>query len=451
MQGVVMKITETKLVVFCGDGKFRNLPLPQVMPALGETILVPEVSSVPLPVLVPLSAEPKKRLASKPLLYKGWIAAACFLVLLTASLLFNGSGIFHQPVAMVAIDINPSVELFLDDQRKVEEVSTLNDDAEKMLEDANLVGMDFYDAMNVILSKAEEQGYLQAGTDKTMIMMAVVDYTDHPFQVDLTQLSSAQSYDIALNYLDTDQQEKAEQAKLSLNKYLIYDKAQLSGNKLDVEELRELSIATAIARSGLNLNSFISQGWKLREQAKPEKSDKMTDQGHWKNDETLQPSDEDNGKGKEDDGADSHGDRENGKNQNSKANKQGQGNKGVTEQNKNNQEEIKERARDQQDDEKDKRADDNKGTEQRSQPKDKAPGSTSDSEEEPPVTDGSSSDENEDDGQTADPDSSDYTAPNTSEDPTNSETQAPSTSDTSSTDDSSGGPSQSKPVDRKGN
>jgi hypothetical protein len=449
-----MKITETQLVVFCGDGKFRNLPLPQVMPVLGETIRVPEV--------VPVMIVPNNTSASKPFIYKSWLVAASFMVLVTASLLFNGMGIFHQPAAMVAIDINPSIELFVDDEGKVEEVSPINGDAEQMLRDVDLVGMDFYEAVNVILSTAEEQGYLEVTTDdKTMIMLAVVDYADHPFQVDLTKLSSGRSYDIALNYLDTEQQEKADQAKLSLNKYLIYETAQALGAKLNASELRELSIANAIARLGLDPDIFMTHGLKGKGETLPGKSDKLTDKPNQAErnggtgDPTNQGEDEDSIRGQgindqekdrnhdgdkkaghKDKGAkpepalgkdaDDKEDQEDGRNQNAETNKsKGQGSNGVTEQNRNNQDGDKGITGDNQEGESDK----NDGS----------------------VDSNDASTEENVDSPAVDPAPSETTSPDSTEVSSNEESTADSSIETSSsTTDPNDGPPKSQPTDKKG-
>lgn len=245
MYGTVMKITDKQMVVLCEDGKFRNLPLTSPIPALGERIPIPDkvVAARPLKRSFPIS-----RL----------LAAAVWLVLfIGASLFVSRLYTSAQPVAMVAVDINPSVELLVDKEGRVRQASLVNDDARLLLAGTELTNREFYDALNIIINKAIDQGYLDLNTDRNLIMISVVDLNKSFFKVDPARLSApAKSYDIEVFYVAKEQEIKARQAGLTVNKYLVYEKAQKAGIALDKETLRKKSVVRSLQQVGIDPKSF---------------------------------------------------------------------------------------------------------------------------------------------------------------------------------------------------
>lgn len=249
MRGVVMKITEDRIVVLADDGKFRNLAHMSVMPSLGDKIIVPDVPVV-------LKPQANRRAQSK--LWIGSIAAS--LLLLVGIVWMIGSfNRMPEPVAMVAIDINPSVELWVDHNEKVNKVVMVNDDAKLLIEEKELLGSSFYNAVQIIVTKAEEQGYLQAETEKKYVFMSVINLDEEIFDVNLEKLAPAiKAYNLEVNHLEPLKHEQAKELGLSLNKYMVYEEAQQKGITLDVEELRTHSIAVTLSQSSLDPSSFLS-------------------------------------------------------------------------------------------------------------------------------------------------------------------------------------------------
>ncbi|MEX2460862.1 MAG: hypothetical protein WD469_06115, partial [Paenibacillaceae bacterium] len=263
MQGMVMKVTENRIVVLCEDGRFRNMPLSSEVPALGEGITVPEASLN----VHNLNIHKNKGRFS---LNKTWIAAALFVLLIGVMGLLSVLNVFNRPTAVVAIDINPSVELFVDSKGKVRTASLLNEDARWMITEQELVGKDMYDAINKIISKAEAQGFLDPSTEKKLVMMAVVNLSKTSLQVDLQKLSALnKEYKVELRYSNKKQKEKAEQMGLTLNKFIVYEQGKQMGIQLNVDELRKHSIIYTLTRVGWDPESF------FKKEAKPFSPDKM--------------------------------------------------------------------------------------------------------------------------------------------------------------------------------
>ena len=258
MHGIVMKITEQCIIVLCEDGKFRNLPHPPVMPKLGDTIPVPDAE-------ITIKRRRWRRLQK----YGGLAAALLLLCGITA--LFKLIEIPAQPVALVAIDINPGFELFVDGKGKIKKAVPVNDDANWIISEQQLIGKEFYAAVRLIINKAEEQGYLGTQADKRWIWVSVVDFGQSSFDVDVNKfISGNQNYEIERFDANEQQMEQAKKAGLTLNKYMVYERAKQKGIELDVEELRSHSIASSLIRAGINPEQFFGKSSeKSSHEAKP--------------------------------------------------------------------------------------------------------------------------------------------------------------------------------------
>ncbi|GAB2723694.1 YusW family protein [Paenibacillus thermoaerophilus] len=247
MHGIVMKITEQCIVVLCEDGKFRNLPHPPVMPKLGDAIPVP-------------AAEITIKRSRWQRLQKYRFLAATLLLLCGITMLFTFIEIPAQPVALVAIDINPGFELFVDRKGKIKKAVLVNDDANWIVPDQQLIGKEFYAAARIIINKAEEQGYLGIQADKRWIWVSVVDFGPSSFDVDVNKIIS-ESRDYRFEKFDANEQqmEQAKKAGLTLNKYMVYERAKQIGIELDVEQLRSHSITSSFIRAGIDPEQFFEK------------------------------------------------------------------------------------------------------------------------------------------------------------------------------------------------
>ena len=83
-----------------------------------------------------------------------FIASACEFVSTNRDAEFNGEGYF------LAIDINPSVEFIIDEEGIVVSVNLLNEDAEIVAAELDLIGLPYEEALALYLEAAVEAGYL---------------------------------------------------------------------------------------------------------------------------------------------------------------------------------------------------------------------------------------------------------------------------------------------------
>lgn len=89
-----------------------------------------------------------------------------------------GSGQNAQKyTSLVTLDINPSIQLQLDDDHKVVDAIAVNDDAKKVLKDMDLKQADANVALNALLGSLVKNGYLNANQNTVLLSVENDDET----------------------------------------------------------------------------------------------------------------------------------------------------------------------------------------------------------------------------------------------------------------------------------
>ncbi|MGI6702098.1 MAG: anti-sigma-I factor RsgI family protein [Christensenellales bacterium] len=87
--------------------------------------------------------------------------------------------------ALISVKINPEVELAINEEGKVEGVYYVNEDAEVLLSQTDLIGMDAEDAVETIVDEATEAGYIDVEGQENEVEIGVIteeDEEDTPIQ-----------------------------------------------------------------------------------------------------------------------------------------------------------------------------------------------------------------------------------------------------------------------------
>ena len=96
-----------------------------------------------------------------------FIVALLVLLMLVPAFMFTSCGNSAKApegtVTRVTVDVNPSIELMVDDENKVVSVTALNDDGSILLAGEAIVGMTAEDAVEYVVSLATETGYIVKG------------------------------------------------------------------------------------------------------------------------------------------------------------------------------------------------------------------------------------------------------------------------------------------------
>nr|WP_243237345.1 anti-sigma factor domain-containing protein [Heliobacterium chlorum] len=178
-----------------------------------------------------------------------------------------------EPVKFVTIDINPSIELGLDENDRVISVRSLNQDAEKLLTQRQLQGLHVEEAVALITDEAVKLGYLASAKDNAVVI-AVTGQNKEPVgnQTLVTRLQVSARAAMEKEKLSADKvhivrvpkesREQAGQMGLSVGKYAIYLEALDRGLKVKPDDLKKASITKAIASAGGNPTEIIQKAVK---------------------------------------------------------------------------------------------------------------------------------------------------------------------------------------------
>ncbi len=109
---------------------------------------------------------------------KSRILLSLFTVFALILVIVGCSGSVSAAEAYVTIDINPSIELVVNNRDEVVYVNALNEDAEVLLVDLDIIGMNVEDAMDLIIDKAIELGYIDTEADETYVSVSSTSETD---------------------------------------------------------------------------------------------------------------------------------------------------------------------------------------------------------------------------------------------------------------------------------
>jgi hypothetical protein len=237
IEGIVVKVTESTIVIMCHDGTFKNIPRsPEQIPRMGE----------------PFSyIEREKR--SRPSWSSYISVAAVFLMGILLYTLFLQAG--PQASYVVAMDINPSMEVYVDQNDTVVKVVALNQDAEKVIKNIQLQHVALSQFLDDILSRSVEEGYLNKHTNG-MVTTSIVPLDQNGQNINVDRISEniqdhmKQSLEKAGVYaqftVTSDQQEileEAHQMELSINKYKLYQRFAEKELDITLEEVRTESVS----------------------------------------------------------------------------------------------------------------------------------------------------------------------------------------------------------------
>jgi hypothetical protein len=180
--------------------------------------------------------------------------------LLVASILalFMGISLYKTTLpsatAYVSLDINPSIELGIDDNMKVVEVRALNPDAKKVLAGLNVKGFDLYTGIAAILSNAEKKGYLKPDK-KNYVLSTItpVKTQEKPINYDkftnnLKNVVEKKNLDVEILVLNSDLKthDEAKGKGMSTGKLMVYKDAVDSGDKVSLEEVKQNGLAKLV-------------------------------------------------------------------------------------------------------------------------------------------------------------------------------------------------------------
>ena len=201
-----------------------------------------------------------KKENNKKLFYGLGFSFACVIMLFMGLIFFRN----NSDIAVIGIDVNPSLELSINSKNKVVSVNTNNDDAIKVIGDMNLKGTDVLVAMNAIFGSMVKNGYINDNENSILISLVHGEYNVNKLANDvysqlqnekvnssiLTLNTNTNDYDNELSKKYNISVSKVKLIKSIINKNSLYkfeDLCKLSTNDLNI-----------LANSSINKNDEVS-------------------------------------------------------------------------------------------------------------------------------------------------------------------------------------------------
>lgn len=175
--------------------------------------------------------------------------AAILAVVLLSGLIPTGTQ--SAAAAYVSFDINPSLEVGVNEEMQVIQIDAFNDEAKKIIKKYNLnVDRDFSfeDFADQLITAYEKEGYMK--TEHSMLITTISneegnDKTEAALDkaVDSIVKKTVVKYPVAITVSesDSDTREKAKQLGVSPGKYKAFQTANINGKPLKEEKIKEVN------------------------------------------------------------------------------------------------------------------------------------------------------------------------------------------------------------------
>jgi hypothetical protein len=178
--------------------------------------------------------------------------AASFIIL---AMLSSGVYAYYTPYSYVSIDINPSLELYINRFDRVIGVHAFNEDAQKVITASSGIKNKNIDAaLEQIIDSATKEGYLKENAQNSV--MIVVSSNSKKEEAALSDKISKSStaalakvsgdYDVILEKTKVETYKKAKEQNISPGKVILADKFKEAKPELDKEKIKHMPLQQAI-------------------------------------------------------------------------------------------------------------------------------------------------------------------------------------------------------------
>jgi hypothetical protein len=256
-RGLVVARQGKEVIVLTPEGEWRTLHLTGSVPEVGEEVMLPPV---------------KKR----PPWQAAMAVAAVILLLFLAPPLARRATVTpapRQPAYYINIDINPSIELAVDEREKVLSARGLNDDGEKLLAGVALKDEKAATAVEILTREAVRQGYYLPDSQGAMVITVSPAASGGQEKlaagVELGQKLTSQARNILQQArvravveaaaVQPEIRQHAEAAGLSPGKYGILLEALDAGLPVTAADLQRESVARVLARFDSNWEQLLQK------------------------------------------------------------------------------------------------------------------------------------------------------------------------------------------------
>ena len=171
------------------------------------------------------------------------ISTLCVICLLVIGGLYYNNN--YKVTSKVGIDVNPSVELKINQKEKVLEVIANNEDGKKIISDMDLKGSDINVAVNALIGSMVKNGYITELANSILISVENNDNTKaETLRQEILNQINMENISIISQTVNEEQEltDLANQYNISLGKVKIIKQIIANNNLLTFDQLASLSI-----------------------------------------------------------------------------------------------------------------------------------------------------------------------------------------------------------------
>lgn len=232
------------MLVLTNRGEMVTLRAPRPWPQVGQEI------PLPAGLVIPVS----------------WRTVAAAMVLLLMASTITATLLTPPVWAVVAMDINPSLELYVGPDRQVVKVKSLNPEAEALARDLPLRRRQIYEAVALLVDRAAQLGYVGPDRDNTILTAVIVLEPRQAGLVDRQKLENTIREELQKHRapgtvrVGSASEELAEQARttgLSVNRMRVLQKAQEQGINLQPEQLKGGGLREELKKAGIDPDGLL--------------------------------------------------------------------------------------------------------------------------------------------------------------------------------------------------
>jgi hypothetical protein len=235
--GIVMEVDNRKATLLMKDGTFVTVKIPK-----GKTALVGREYQASY------FSERKRSLFMLPSLSLSAAALAAFLFL-SGMVPF---GYQSAVAAYISFDINPSIEVGVDNEMKVVQIEAFNDDARAIIEEYDLSEareLQFIEFADQLIEAYQSEGYLQS--DRSMLITTVASEKSNELTeseldkaVHAIVRNTVISYPVSITVTETSavNREKAKKLGVSAGKYSAFQKSNNKKKPMVEKKIKDVSI-----------------------------------------------------------------------------------------------------------------------------------------------------------------------------------------------------------------
>ncbi|MCT2536642.1 hypothetical protein NC661_06305 [Aquibacillus koreensis] len=251
--GIVVKVTEESIIILCEGGMFKNVPRPtDEVPKIGDTYTYVE----------------KKGYSFRGAKYITLASVICLAIITyyVSSLFTN-----EEDAYLFAMDINPSLEIYTDDDFRVTHMEFLNEDGRTVIDTLSKEKRHIDEVLDDIIQISVEKRYLNQ-TKKGLVALTVVPLKEPSnFEtekvkrsVEKSVLNRSISADVSVKSGTKDLVQQSHNENLSINKYSMYKELEEKQVDVTVEEVRDHSMGSVLERVSRLEEQDVEDGKEVR-------------------------------------------------------------------------------------------------------------------------------------------------------------------------------------------